>query len=514
MEAPPEGWRPLLRWPRRKSIVFLLGVPLALLLIAAAVAVPVLYQTLQASRNVFVEPVERQRSSLVPRLNTAGTPELAAAPTEFAEQGWNGEERMTILLLGVDNPVEGAARTDTIILVNIDPEAKTAAMLPIPRDTRVVIPGYGIDKINAAFALGEFNKVPGGGAGLTMRTIEANFGIPVHHFASVDFNGFVRVVDTLGGITVDVPYPIKDNEYPGENYSYQRIYFPAGWQRLDGTRALQYARTRHADGDAQRSRRQQQVLLALRDEALALDLLPKLPSLIDDFGDTVRTDLSPEDAIQLAQIGADIPREQIVSHSLLPALVEQRTADTPYYLVPDWDLAAPILTEFTGAEVNPPGAALTNPIYDLPVLIENGTANDGLAGRVADVLIANGFTNIEVVMAADAGAHPVTTVVDRGGNLGTSALLTHLVGVGADQITVIDAPWSSANTTAVASPAAPLGDGTGVTGNGILPEEAPLAAEEREQYAIVITLGDDAPDPKESDLQLDEYQEQVDDSAP
>jgi len=486
------------------------------MLVAGAVAIPLLYQTMQAGREVFVEPVERQRSSLMPVLNTAGTPVLQAAPTQFAEQGWNGKDRMTILLLGVDNPVEGAARTDTIILVNIDPRAETASMLPIPRDMRVVIPGYGIDKINAAYALGEFNKVPGGGAGLMMRTIEANFGLPIHHFASVNFSGFVTMVDTLGGITLDVPYPIKDNRYPGDNLTYQRVYFPAGWQRLDGAKALQYARTRHADGDSHRSRRQQQVLLALRDQAIALDLLPKLPSLIDDFGDTVRTDVSPDDAVRLAQIGSRIPRDQIVSHSLLPALFEQREADKPYYLVPDWDLVVPILTEFSGTDVNPPGAALTNPSYDLPVLIENGTTNDGLAGRVADVMIANGFTDVDVVMAGDRGKHPATTVTDRGGNLGTSALLTNLVGVGADKITIVDAPWSddeeSDSEGADAAAASPIGDGTGATSGGMLAEEASLSTEERARYAIVITLGDDAPDPASNDLQLDEYQEQIGDS--
>jgi LCP family protein required for cell wall assembly len=507
-----EKRRRFLRRPRSKLLTALIAVPLALMLVAGAVAIPLLYQTLQAGREVFVEPVQRQRSSLVPVLNTAGTPVLEAAPTQFAEQGWNGKDRMTILLLGVDNPVEGAARTDTIILVNIDPQANSAAMMPIPRDTRVVIPGYGIDKINAAYALGEFNKVPGGGVGLVMRTIEANFGIPVHHFASVDFTGFVKMVDTLGGITLDVPYPIKDNEYPGENLTYQRIYFPAGWQRLNGTKALQYARTRHADGDSHRSRRQQQVLLAIRDQAIALDLLPKLPSLIDDFGDTVRTDVSPDDALRLARIGSRIPRDQIVSHSLLPALYEQRDADKPYYLVPDWDLAAPILTEFTGAKVNPPGAALTNPSYDLPVLIENGTTNDGLAGRVADMMIANGFTDVEVVMAAEPGKHPATTVTDRGGNLGTSALITNLVGVGADKITVVDAPWTDDDSDESQPAASPIGDGTGATTGTILTEEASLSAEERKQYAIVITLGDDAPDPAASDLQLDEYQEQIGDS--
>jgi anionic cell wall polymer biosynthesis LytR-Cps2A-Psr (LCP) family protein len=114
----------------------------------------------------------------------------------------------------------------------------------------------------------------------------------VHGFVQIDFQGFIRMIDTVGGITVDVPYPIRDDEYPAENYRYQRVYFPTGWQHLDGEEALVYARTRHQDGDTMRSVRQQQVLLALRDQAVSLDLVTQLPTLIRQFGDSVRTDIS------------------------------------------------------------------------------------------------------------------------------------------------------------------------------------------------------------------------------
>ncbi|MDQ3541137.1 MAG: LCP family protein, partial [Chloroflexota bacterium] len=359
-------------WQRGKVFWGMVGIPVALVLIVAVAAAPVLYNSFQAYQDVRVDSVERDTSAFVPALNDAGTPELVAASTEEDLPEWSGTDPVTILLLGVDKSVQGASRTDTLILVNIDPVGKTASMLSIPRDLKVVIPGYGINKINAAFALGEFNQVQGGGAGLTIRTIEANLGVPVHHFAQVDFDGFVRMIDTVGGVTIDVPYPLKDDEYPADNYQYQRIYFPSGWQHLRGEQALQYARTRHQDGDQRRSERQQQVLLALRDQAIDLDLISKLPTLIGQFGDSVRTDISVDTAIQMARLGREIPRDQITQYSLIPSLYDEQLPNEPYYLVADWDETGVILSDFAGTTIKPPGAALANPDYSLLILILNG----------------------------------------------------------------------------------------------------------------------------------------------
>jgi len=459
------------------------GVPAILLLVLLIVASPTLWSGFKAYRDVQVDSARHIQSVFVPRLNQQGTPELVAAPTDAASLGWSGDDQITVLLLGVDKSVSGASRTDTIILVNIDPVAKSASMLSIPRDLKVVIPGYGIDKINAAFALGDFNKVQGGGAGLTIRTIEANLGIPISAFVQIDFNGFVDMVDTVGGITLDVPYPIKDDAYPAENYNYQRIYFPAGWQHMDGDKALKYARTRHQDGDSRRSARQQQVLLAIRDQALDLDLIPQLPALIGQFGTSVRTDISIPDAIRLAKVGAGIPRDRISQVSLIPALYDEQVPGGAYYLAADWEAVGDVLTEFTGSEIDPPGAALANPDYGLPILIENGTTNRGLAGRIGTILEANGFWNVEVANA-DGTGHDTTTIHDRDNNLGTSALITQLIGVGADTITLGTAEATS--------------DGTGSTANG---------------YAIVITLGDDAPDPASDQWNLQDYQRESGDDG-
>lgn len=510
-------------WQRGKVFWGFVGIPAALLLIVAIAALPVLYNSFRAYQDVRVDSVQRDTSAFVPALNDAGTPELVAASNEQDLHEWTGTDPVTILLLGVDKSVRGASRTDTLILVTIDPAGKTASMLSIPRDLKVVIPGYGINKINAAFALGEFNKVQGGGAGLTIRTIEANLGVPVHHFAQVDFDGFVRMIDTVGGVTIDVPYPLKDDEYPADDYQYQRIYFPSGWQHLRGDQALQYARTRHQDGDQRRSERQQQVLLALRDQAVDLDLISQLPTLIGQFGDSVRTDISVDTAIQMARLGREIPRDRITQYSLLPSLYDEQLPDEPYYLIADWDETGVILSDFAGTTISPPGAAIANPDYSLPILILNGTDNQGLAGRVGDVLEWNGFWNVDVALVEGSGGTAQSTVTDNGSYLGTSALITNLIGVGADRISVTSLPSSSSTATSTVENGAvenifsdiSSGTSSGTSDDTGTSESGGTVSEyDPDEYAIVITLGDDAPDPAGSELQLDEYQDQVEGDAP
>ncbi len=457
-----------------------LGIPGILLIVAMLALSPVIWSSFQAYRNVTVGPVEHLNSAFVPQLNVQGTPELVAASNEEDGSSWSGSEPITILLLGVDIEAGGASRTDTLILVNIDPVDKSATMMSIPRDLKVVIPGYGVHKINAAFALGEFNQVQGGGAGLTIRTIESNLGIPVHGFVQIDFQGFIQMIDTVGGVVVDVPYPIRDDAYPAENYRYQRIYFPAGWQHLDGEEALIYARTRHQDGDTMRSARQQQVLLALRDQAVSLNLVGQLPTLIRQFGDSVRTDISISDAIRLAQVGMEIPRDEIQSISLLPALYDDPGLDGTYYLSADWNIATDIFSEFAGAPISPPGAAIADPDYGASIMILNGTTNTGLAGRVGTTLEQNGFWNVSVDNADNQGDHDQSTIVDHDSNLGTSAMISSLIGVGADTIV--------------------LGDASSIANDGI---------DQYAGYDIVVMLGNDAPDPAGDQWSLEDYQRET-----
>lgn len=445
-------------------------------MVALVALTPIIYNSFQAYRNVTVDDIDHNESSLIAQLNQQGTPELVERAPDQGISQWNGEDRITILLLGADlSAADGSSRTDTIMLVNIDPRTKSARILSIPRDVKVVIPGYGIDKINAAFALGDYNKVQGGGAGLMIRTIEANFGIPIHAFVQIDFNGFIQMIDTVGGIYVDNPYPIHDPSYPAENFNFQRVYFPAGWQHLDGEEALIYARTRHQDGDTSRAARQQQVLLALRDQHLNADLIRRLPQLIVNFGDTVRTDISITDALKLAQLGLDIPRENITQITAVSALYDDIGDNGIYYMGVDWPLMEGILSEFAGYNVSSPGAAYMDPNYGARILIINGTNNRGLAGRVGTVLEYNGFWRISVDTAEDVGNYDTSSIVDVEGNLGTSALVSELISVGPD-------------TIAIGSDAEQLAN----EGN-------------YGRYDIIVILGNDAWDPEGDAWTLEDY---------
>ncbi len=219
------------------------------------------------------------------------------------------KERVNILLLGVDKrPDENLARTDTLIVVTVDPNSQTAGMLSIPRDLYVPIPTYeGEDRINKAYYLGEKDDYPGGGPALAMKTIQRNFGIPIHFYAQVDFQGFRDIVDTLGGLEIESTELIDDPTYPDENYGYDPFYLEPGQHRLNGHDALRYARTRSTPGsDFSRAQRQQQVLFAIRSKALELNMIPKIPELWATFSDSIDTNLQLIDIIELARLADDI----------------------------------------------------------------------------------------------------------------------------------------------------------------------------------------------------------------
>lgn len=237
-------------------------------------------------------------------------------------------ETATILLLGIDRrPVGGSLNTDTIMLFRIDPQNQTIAILSIPRDLYVDIPGHGPGRVNTAYASGEGDGT--GGLALARQTVSDIAGIPVEHAALLDFDSFVTFVDAIGGIDVDVPYAISDPTYPDSGIGYDPFYMPAGLQHLDGITALKYARTRATPGgDFTRIARQRQVVLAVRDRILDLNLLPSLiaqsPQLWTTFQDSLETDLSLGTIVDLAIAANSIPSEQIKTAAI------DETCTTPW----------------------------------------------------------------------------------------------------------------------------------------------------------------------------------------
>lgn len=357
------------------------------------------------------------------------------------------KERVNILLLGVDRrPDEKFSRTDTMILVTVDPNTKTAGMLSVPRDLWVSIPGYDEDRINKAYFLAQRDNYPGGGPALAMRTVQYNLGVPVHFYAQIDFEGFRQIVDTLGGIDIYIPETIDDPTFPDNNYGYDPFYIEAGQHTLDGYNALRYARTRAtAKADFDRARRQQAVLLAIKDKALQLNMVPKIPELWNSMSGAFQTNLELIDILELSQLADEID----------PNSIQTVVLDTNYtydYIVPDTGAQVLIplrekirvLIDQMFAETKPTeGAAIAEAEAvqsaqtaqlqalaqeieqkvqrqeeikaflsqeDAKLVVQNGTNIPGLAAQTAAFLRQSGF-NILQFGPADSTTYPHTVIV-------------------------------------------------------------------------------------------------------
>jgi LCP family protein required for cell wall assembly len=271
-------------------------------------------------------------------------------------RSWDGKERFTVLVMGMDQrPGEFGTsyRTDTMILISLDPTTNRVGMLSIPRDLFVDVPGYGLQRVNAAYGLGELSG-PGGGPQLAMQTVQYNFGIRVNEYVMVNFESFIKVIDLFGGVNVYVESAIYDPEYPDMNYGYDPFYIEAGWHLMDGQTALKYARTRHSTDDIDRGRRQQQVLYAIRDKVTTMDMIPKLApqayTLWAELSSGVDTRLSLDQILQLAWWVKDIPSGNYTNAVLGWEYVTPTRWQGMDILVPTRQKLGPLMVEVFGPD--------------------------------------------------------------------------------------------------------------------------------------------------------------------
>jgi LCP family protein required for cell wall assembly len=231
----------------------------------------------------------QQFSNSIDRANKRITPATRAALTPA---GSILSSANTILVLGSDRrPGETSSRSDSILLLRSDPGKGTMGELSIPRDLRVEIPGAGTGKINSAFAIG--------GPPLAIKAVQALVGVPINHVVLVDFGGFRRLIDALGGVTINNPEKIISNSFDGHPWR-----FAKGRIHLDGRHALAYSRVREntlnpADNDLTRGLRQQRVLSALSSSLVSPSSLFNLPSIGRAIADPLSTDLSANDLLEL-----------------------------------------------------------------------------------------------------------------------------------------------------------------------------------------------------------------------
>jgi LCP family protein required for cell wall assembly len=226
------------------------------------------------------------------------------------------EGTTNILLLGKDENADGSGdtRTDTMIIVSVNRETQTASMISLPRDLYVYLPNRIMSRLNTAVTLG--------GPELLEQTILYNFGIPIHYYAQVDFEGFKQIVDLLGGVEMAVSCPLEDWRLispeldPTLEENWERFKLEAGMHQMDGDLALWYARSRLTTTDFDRGRRQQQLLQAILNQGVDLGLVANAPELWATFGDVVETDMDIGRILQLATLAPGI-RNNGVQHLYL-----------------------------------------------------------------------------------------------------------------------------------------------------------------------------------------------------
>ncbi len=388
----------------------------------------------------------------IPAISSGGESSGGEAPQRVDLPEWEKKERVTILLLGVDKREgeHGPWRTDTMILGTIDPQSKMAGMLSIPRDLWVPIPGYGENRINSANFIGDRDKYPGGGPALAVKAVEYNFGVPVHYYVLLDFDGFEKIIDTIGGVDVNVERTLHDEQYPDPSPDnpdrVKTIHFDAGLQHMDGKSALEYARSRRSTSDFDRSHRQMQIILAVREQALRLNLIPRVPELMVTLADTVQTDLQPGNIITLARWAGEIGPENIKSVVIDPNMtVEHITPTGAWVLLPIRENIRPKVEElFTSP--TPAPLPLAQPQQEVPVeqinrlaqegakiVVQNGTPTGNLAAQTATFLKKQGYHVVEF-SNADRFDYPQSIIIDYTGKEHTIQSLVVLFNVTPENI--------------------------------------------------------------------------------
>jgi len=329
-----------------------------------------------------------------------------------------GKDRINILVMGLDRrPQEGQSpsRSDTMFVLTVDPQTKTAGILGIPRDLYVDIPdgdgGYFEDRINTALVYGEVNDYKGGGQQLAIDTVEHNLGVKIGHYVIIDFEGFKEVIDALGGIDIDVPTYVSDPTYswtelPGD---YDPQEFEPGLQHMDGETALAYARIRQNSDDLDRIQRQQRIIFAVMDKALSLNVLRNALELWNKYKDAIDTDINDIQLAGFARLAADISPEKISALSLGPATTPWMTPQGASVLLPSAEGIERIVQAlFSDQQLLEEQAV---------VEVQNGTGEVGMADSTVKLLTNLGFPQQSLIAAAapNSEVFPKTSIVDFSG---------------------------------------------------------------------------------------------------
>lgn len=324
----------------------------------------------------------------------------------------DGITNMLILGKGGANHA-GGQLTDSILLLRMRQSDKKVATVSIPRDLYVTISGHGQGKVNEAYANG-FNNTKDAaqknqaGVDLAAQVIEKVVGVPIHYTVVVDFIGFQKVVDVLGGVTVNVEKDLRDPMYPKdiitqdgkfkETDAYTTVDIKAGVQNMDGDVALKYARSRETTSDFDRSRRQQNLMVAIKDKALSLGILAnpvKVTELLSTVGDHLKINMSLSEIKGLIELVQNMKKDEIISRVLDNNPQTGLLSDANlggYYLVPKAGnfsaIQSMVKSIFGGSSTDTPEV--------ISVEVLNGSGEVGLAGKFAQILKDEGIKVVNI----------------------------------------------------------------------------------------------------------------------
>jgi LCP family protein required for cell wall assembly len=336
------------------------------------------------------------------------------------------EDVLNVLLIGLDSKRNlRGQNTDVIIVVSANKKTKHVSLLSIPRDLWVYIPTIGWNRINVAHRKGYSTEYPGYGPALLMRTIEVNFGIPIHHWARVDFQGFARVVDELGGVTMTVMCPVNLQYEPPDTEEEEKLLEPGVYQ-MDGKTALRYVRTRRGGSDFDRAHRQHQFLKAMWDQTKSPDLILKIPALWSALKDSFETDLGLGDVLSLVPIALDLEPHRIRSRYIGPdETTNWTTVEGWRVLLPDYEAIQRLVTSLFA----PPSAREEQAAgEDARLMVRNGTYRRQLAKLAADQLHWEGFEIVDTGLA-DNPNYKETQIIVYNEKPGSLDLLIRLLRV-------------------------------------------------------------------------------------
>ncbi len=409
-------------------------------------ATPTPFQPITPTASPYVSPTATPTATSTPLPTATETP-LPTLPPLYQDPEYvperfpllEGQETVNFLLIGSDKRPGSSFRTDTLIVVVLRPKEEQVTLISIPRDLWVYIPTWGMNRINTAYQHGELYGYPGGGPGLLKDTIAYNLGIRIDHTAMVEFDGFRRIIDTLGGIDVPVACPYTDwrlisphlNPYDENNWQLYTV--GPGVVHMDGDLALWYARSRKRSSDFDRGRRQQEVLRAIYDRALRTDTLSRLPQLYEDLQSVITTDLTLSDLLQLAWFAPRLSNADVRSYYIRPPYVSSWiTPGGAYVLLPD---EAALQTMLAEALAPSPRQARREQIT---IEVQNGTPYEGWDALAAARLNYAGYQ--AHITPADSREYSQTLLLDFTPSQDPQQSASLLAILGLSQNSLISAP--------------------------------------------------------------------------